>query len=308
MVSYLLSSFGAGSLHVTPAHVRQATHRTGHKAACKILPALHPPGGKMVTWDQTMDAIEAYKEVVLLKALAGAGIPGIVGLEGVIEEGGWTWVPSSQLLSQSPEGKTDRRCVLSFIFLTLYENSASSIVSPCSRSLLVPFFRRLLKTIQAIHSIDLSHEDIKRSNILLDNAGRPVLVDFGFSHLKADGGHVKSAGGTLDYSSPEKVIVSACLNEKGSSCRKETDTIQRRTMFGHSGSCSFDSSASRIHLSGETRPRKLFICNRLSAKESRRSSSMTSLSFAGHLRSSKMVDWQVLSKECLTRIRSHEQR
>jgi hypothetical protein len=37
-----------------------------------------------------MDAIEAHKEVVLLKALAGAGIKGIVGLEGVLESGGWT--------------------------------------------------------------------------------------------------------------------------------------------------------------------------------------------------------------------------
>jgi len=40
--------------------------------------------------DEMMDAIEAHKEVVLLKALWGSGIKGIVGLEGVIEEGGWT--------------------------------------------------------------------------------------------------------------------------------------------------------------------------------------------------------------------------
>lgn len=37
-----------------------------------------------------------------------------------------------------------------------------------------------------------------------------MLVDFGFSHFKADGGYVKSAGGTLDYSSPEKIAV--CLS------------------------------------------------------------------------------------------------
>lgn len=36
-----------------------------------------------------------------------------------------------------------------------------------------------------------------------------MLVDFGFSHFKANGGYVKSAGGTLDYSSPEKTAV--CL-------------------------------------------------------------------------------------------------
>jgi hypothetical protein len=43
-----------------------------------------------MTNDEYIDAVEAHKEIVLLKALAGARIPGIVGLEGVIEEGGWT--------------------------------------------------------------------------------------------------------------------------------------------------------------------------------------------------------------------------
>jgi hypothetical protein len=73
-----------------PAHVRLATHSNGHKAACKILPALHRSGDSPATWDEILDAVEAHKEVVLLKALAGAGLRGIVGLEGVIEEGGWT--------------------------------------------------------------------------------------------------------------------------------------------------------------------------------------------------------------------------
>jgi hypothetical protein len=42
----------------------------------------------------------------------------------------------------------------------------------------------------------------------MDSKYKPILVDFGFSHFKANGGLVKSAGGTLDYSSPEKVSVS----------------------------------------------------------------------------------------------------
>lgn len=72
------------------AHVRLATHKNGHQAACKILPALHKDPGVPVTWDETIDAVEAHKEVVLLKALCGAGMEGVAGLEGVIEEGGWT--------------------------------------------------------------------------------------------------------------------------------------------------------------------------------------------------------------------------
>ena len=70
--------------------MRLATHFSGHKAACKILPALHYPGSTSKSWDQVVDAIEAYKEVVILKALTGAGLKGVVNLEGVMVEGGWT--------------------------------------------------------------------------------------------------------------------------------------------------------------------------------------------------------------------------
>lgn len=61
-----------------------------YQAACKILPALHKDPEVPVTWDETIDAVEAHKEVVLLKALCGAGVEGIAGLEGMVEEGGWT--------------------------------------------------------------------------------------------------------------------------------------------------------------------------------------------------------------------------
>ncbi|KAK4687402.1 hypothetical protein P7C73_g2725, partial [Tremellales sp. Uapishka_1] len=161
------------------AHVRLATHPNGHKAACKILPALPASG---FSYDQMIDAVEAHKEVVLLKALAGSGMAGVVGLEGVMEEGGWTYV-----------------------FLTLYPKSSSSLPVPMRRKTFVPFFRHLLHTVDALHSLNVSHEDIKRTNILVDEDGRPILVDFGFSHFRPRGGRVKSAGGTLDYSSPEKV-------------------------------------------------------------------------------------------------------
>ncbi|OWZ50964.1 CAMK/CAMKL protein kinase [Cryptococcus neoformans] len=163
------------------AHVRLATHKNGHQAACKILPALHKDPEVPVTWDETIDAVEAHKEVVLLKALCGAGVEGIAGLEGMVEEGGWTYV-----------------------FLTLYPCSISSLSKPWTSDAVVIFFRRLLHTVRNLHQLNVSHEDIKRSNVLADSQGFPMLVDFGFSHFKANGGYVKSAGGTLDYSSPEK--------------------------------------------------------------------------------------------------------
>jgi len=71
-------------------HVRLATHVNGRKAACKILPALHHDRAQPITWDQTVDATEAHKEVVLLKALSGLKMPGVVELEGIVEQDGWT--------------------------------------------------------------------------------------------------------------------------------------------------------------------------------------------------------------------------
>ena len=43
-----------------------------------------------MTWDQSVDAMEAHKEVVLLKALSGLKMPGVVELEGIVERDGWT--------------------------------------------------------------------------------------------------------------------------------------------------------------------------------------------------------------------------
>lgn len=94
----------------------------------------------------------------------------------------------------------------SYVFLTLYPCSISSISKPWASDAVVIFFRRLLHTVRNLHQLNVSHEDIKRSNVLADSQGSPVLVDFGFSHFKANGGYVKSAGGTLDYSSPEKTL------------------------------------------------------------------------------------------------------
>lgn len=74
--------------------------------------------------------------------------------------------------------------------------------------MIIPFFRRLLISIYSLHLLDISHEDIKRSNVLATENLHPVLVDFGFAHFTPRGGDVKSLGGTVDYSSPEKLIVS----------------------------------------------------------------------------------------------------
>lgn len=122
----------------------------------------------------------------------------MVGLEGVLEEEGWTCVLSLATLTHSR-----------YVFLTLHKSSLGSTYDPRGRNL-IRFFRKLLRAVHALHELGISHEDLKRSNVLLsfDNDGvGPALADFGFSQFFPNGGTVTSLGGTFDYSSPEKVAV-----------------------------------------------------------------------------------------------------
>jgi serine/threonine protein kinase len=86
---------------------------------------------------------------------------------------------------------------------------------------LIPFFRQLLISVKGIHGLDISHEDLKRSNVLATDNLEPVLVDFGFAHFTPHRGSVRSLGGTMDYSSPEKLSVSSKI-PCSSSMREDT--------------------------------------------------------------------------------------
>ena len=108
---------------------------------------------------------------------------------------------------------TDRKQLRrSYIFLSLYPKSASGIKdwSDHQRTL-IPFFRKLCIAVDGLHKLDISHEDLKRSNVLVTKNMEPILADFGFSHLAPGKVYVRSLGGTADYSSPEKTKVSYYL-------------------------------------------------------------------------------------------------
>ncbi len=68
------------------------------------------------------------------------------------------------------------------------------------------WFAWLAEALDYIHGQGMLHRDIKSSNILITNTGRPVLMDFGIAHA-ADGTQLTQSGsvlGTPEYMSPEQ--------------------------------------------------------------------------------------------------------
>ncbi|KAJ9100732.1 hypothetical protein QFC19_005471 [Naganishia cerealis] len=162
-------------------HVRQGTHRaTGRKVAVKILPALDFE--QVITRDILLDAIEAQKEVILLKLMGAFGIKGVVGLEMVKQEGDWK-----------------------YLFLPLVPKVATQLACPLPASTFVPLFRSFLVALHAMHCLGITHEDLKPGNILMSANDEPIIADFGFSSFSPSGRKVSGGGGTTEYLSPEKV-------------------------------------------------------------------------------------------------------
>ena len=63
--------------------------------------------------------------------------------------------------------------------------------------------RPVLEALAYIHSLNISHRDIKLENIMLDSEGNPKIIDFGFSIHSSK--RLKTYCGTLPYMPPEMV-------------------------------------------------------------------------------------------------------
>lgn len=76
----------------------------------------------------------------------------------------------------------------------------------------VELTRKLASALQAIHAVRIRHRDIKASNVMIDERGEPLLMDFGLARLAQTDTQLTQSGslvGTPAYMAPEQIQLGA---------------------------------------------------------------------------------------------------
>src|SRR5665811_1937389 len=67
---------------------------------------------------------------------------------------------------------------------------------------------RICRALEATHNVGVIHRDLKPQNIMRDQSGRILLMDFGLARTVAGDGMTQTGAlvGTMEYMSPEQAL------------------------------------------------------------------------------------------------------
>lgn len=143
-----------------------------------------------------LDATSLYRFKREFRALSGVFHPNLVTLNELFHEGG-RWYLSMELVQGA-----------SFVEHVRHRAHA------CDLTRLRPALSQLVRALYTLHEAGRLHRDIKPSNVLVTEAGRVVVLDFGFvREIGGEGAATESAEivGTPAYMAPEQADVGGAL-------------------------------------------------------------------------------------------------
>jgi hypothetical protein len=149
---------------------------------------------------KTLQAFDPYQLFCLkneFRALADVVHPNLVALFELVQEGTDWWLVMERVHGQSVD-KWVRVEV---------EPSAGALISGASASRVRESFAQIAEGLRALHRAGKLHRDLKPSNVLVDEAGRAVLLDFGLVVDRASNAEpqLTRRAGTAEYLSPERL-------------------------------------------------------------------------------------------------------
>ena len=123
-----------------------------------------------------------------VEALGRLQHPAIVSVHAAGEDEGRPYLVLDYVRGQSLDQRLERAGPLTI-------NEALDLMEP------------LTSAVEAAHAAGILHRDLKPANVLLDEAGRPRLTDFGLARLRAEASQLSQTGqvsGTPGYWAPEQ--------------------------------------------------------------------------------------------------------